>query len=53
MRAIEKKYFDKYAIDPFSEDFMFDSLVEGWADDFANEEPESIESCGDDWDDLV
>lgn len=53
MNAVDKKYFDKYAIDPFEDDFMFDSFVEGWVDDFGGEVPESNEFYEDSWEDLV
>ena len=53
MRTVDKKYFDKYAIDPFGEEFMIDSFDDGWVNDFSLEEPESDELYGDDWDDLV
>lgn len=53
MRTADKKYLDKYAIDPFEEENMFDSFVEGWVDDFGNEDPESDEFYVNDWDELV
>ena len=53
MRTADKKYFDKYAIDPFEEESMFDSFDEGWVDDIGGEEPESDEFNLDDWDDIV
>lgn len=53
MRAADKKNFDKYAIDPFEEEFMFDSFVEGWVSDIADGAPESDEIYVDDWDELV
>lgn len=52
MRTADKKYFDKYAVDPFEEESMFDSFVEGWVDDFGNEDPESDEFYVNDWDEL-
>ena len=53
MRTADKNYFDKYAIDPFEEEIMFDSFVEGWVDDFDDQEPEPDDLLADDWDDLV
>jgi hypothetical protein len=53
MRTADKKYFDKYAIDPIEEEFGFSSIVEGWVDDYGDEVPEPNEFYEDEWDDLV
>jgi hypothetical protein len=53
MRAVDKKYFDKYAIDPVEEESLFDSFVEGWVDDFSHEETAADGYYADDWEDLV
>ena len=52
MRATDKKYFDKYAVDPFGEESMSDSFVEEWVNDFSDEDPESDEFYVNDWDEL-
>jgi hypothetical protein len=53
MNAVDKKYFNKYAIDPFEEDFMLDAYVEGWVDTFDGEALESNGFYEDEWDELV
>ena len=53
MRTADKQYFDKHAIDPFGEAFMFDALVDGWVDDVGSEESESDDFYVDDWEDLI
>jgi len=53
MRATDKKYFDKYAVDPLREESMFDSFVEEWVDGIGNEDPESDEFYVNNWDELV
>lgn len=53
MRAVDRKYFDKYAVDPFNEEFMLDSFAEGWVDDIGDDAPNSNEFLDDEWDDLV
>lgn len=52
MQSVDRKFFDKYAIDPFDEEIMFDSFAEGWTNNIGNEAPDLNEFFDDEWDEL-
>lgn len=40
MRAADRMYFEKYAVDPDSEGFVFEMSAEGWGNDSDEKEME-------------
>lgn len=49
MRAIDRIYFDKYAVDPEGEEFIFDLSTDGWNDDSDEKETEQTGLYDDEW----
>ena len=49
MRAIDRMYFDKYAVDPEGEDFIFDASAEGWGEDSDDNDMEQNELYDGEW----
>ena len=49
MRAIDRMYFDKYAVDPEGEDLILDLSTDGWNDDPDEREMKQPGFYDDDW----
>ena len=49
MRAIDRMYFDKYAVDPEGDDFIFDASAESWNDESDGNELEQRELYDGEW----
>jgi hypothetical protein len=49
MLAADRRYFEKYAVDPDNEGFMFEMSTVGWDNDSGDKEIGEVEWLDEDW----